>query len=314
MSTSPAARGAAAASTAGSAFNAGRSSGTGSSSSTASTSKACTTSSAKNASPMARRRARVVDPQHPDRSRELYLPVEEPLEIRLDGQAIAMVSRTPGHDIELIHGYLLGEGFIGGREDVRGARYCEGSVLSQDTGFSQNTYNVISVQTENPVIRLAGPVSRECGQPSVDALDIIPPVRIAEDPTIVTAASIRAIAAELVRRSGISPYTAASLTLTGTATTRDDARQLLAVDKVLGWAAVAGLLPLEGAIVCMEGGADASAVSHCVRAGVPIVIGLGAPTSLACDIAKHFGVTLVSVHDAAPEPEVLVWTVPDRIE
>lgn len=142
-----------------------------------------------------------------------------------------MVSRTPGHDIELIHGYLLGEGFIGGREDVRGARYCEGSVLSQDTGFSQNSYNVISVTTENPVIRLQGPVSRECGQPSVDALDIIPPVRIAEDPTIVTAASIRAIAAELVRRSGISPYTAASL-LARTATTRDDARQLLAVDKV----------------------------------------------------------------------------------
>ena len=65
--------------------------------------------------------------------------------------------------------------------------------------------------------------------------------------------------------------------------------------------------------MCMEGGADASAVSHCVRAGVPIVIGLGTPTSLACDIAKHFGVTLVSILDAAPEPEVLVWTVPDRV-
>ena len=70
---------------------------------------------------------------------------EEPLEIRAGGRTLTVTMRTPGHDIELAHGWLHGEGVIAGPEDVRGARYCAGS-----DSDSLNTYNVLDVSLTDP--------------------------------------------------------------------------------------------------------------------------------------------------------------------
>ena len=69
--------------------------------------------------------------------------VEEPLEIRVDGRPLVVTMRTPGHDVELIHGFLHGEGMITHREDITEARYCDGAVVDAGSGFAQNTYNVM---------------------------------------------------------------------------------------------------------------------------------------------------------------------------
>src|SRR4051812_3949237 len=74
------------------------------------------------------------------RRRQDALAAEEPLELRVGGKALAVTMRTPGHDVELAHGFLLSEGVIGSREDVYAARYCD-SV--DDTG--RNTYNVLDL-------------------------------------------------------------------------------------------------------------------------------------------------------------------------
>src|SRR3954468_25101883 len=68
------------------------------------------------------------------------LAAEEPLELRVDGRALAVTMRTPGQDVELAHGFLLSEGVITGLEDVSTARFCEGTGPD-----GQNTYNVLDV-------------------------------------------------------------------------------------------------------------------------------------------------------------------------
>ena len=72
------------------------------------------------------------------------LVVEEPLEIRVNGEPVTVTMRTPGSDIELAHGFLLTEGLIARRDDILAVRYCRGA--SEDSsGFAQNTYNVLDV-------------------------------------------------------------------------------------------------------------------------------------------------------------------------
>jgi FdhD protein len=68
------------------------------------------------------------------------LAAEEPLEIRIDGKTLAVTMRTPGHDVELVHGFLLTEGVIGDRDDIVTARYCDG--VDSD---GRNTYNVLDL-------------------------------------------------------------------------------------------------------------------------------------------------------------------------
>lgn len=73
--------------------------------------------------------------------------VEEPLDIRLNGEKLSLTMRTPGHDVELIHGFLHAEGYIESREDVLEARYCGGAVVSGEDGYAENTYNVMDFTT-----------------------------------------------------------------------------------------------------------------------------------------------------------------------
>ncbi len=68
------------------------------------------------------------------------LAVEEPLEIRVGGESLTITMRTPGHDVDLVHGFLLAEGMIGSREDIAAVRYCDGVDES-----GANTYNVLDV-------------------------------------------------------------------------------------------------------------------------------------------------------------------------
>jgi FdhD protein len=80
------------------------------------------------------------EPDAVSRRRQDALAAEEPLEIRVGGKALAVTMRTPGHDVELAHGFLLTEGVIGAAADVSTARYCD-SVDDQ----GRNTYNVLDL-------------------------------------------------------------------------------------------------------------------------------------------------------------------------
>src|SRR5262249_17269841 len=120
-----------------------------------------------------RRPVRVVTGQG-ERRRQDSLAAEEPMEIRVGGRALAVTMRTPGHDVELAHGFLLSEGVIGAREDVRTARYCDGV---DDRG--RNTYNVLDVTLADGVAPPEAGVERNfyttsscgvCGKAALDAV------------------------------------------------------------------------------------------------------------------------------------------------
>src|SRR3954464_3953627 len=132
-----------------------------------------------------------------DRRRLDMLAVEEPLELRVDGKALAVTMRTPGHDVELAHGFLLSEGVIGSRADVLDARYC-GS-LDED---GRNTYNVLDVGLAAHVPPPDPGVERNfyttsscgvCGKASLDAVKLRTRFSPAADPVLVTPAVLTAL-------------------------------------------------------------------------------------------------------------------------
>ena len=120
--------------------------------------------------------------------------VEEPLEIRVDGRALAVTMRTPGHDVELAHGFLLTEGVIGSPSDVLAARYCD----SRDDG-GRNTYNVLDlalaagVEPPDPSLERNFYTTSSCGvcgKASLDAVRLTTRFPPAADTVTVTLATL----------------------------------------------------------------------------------------------------------------------------
>ena len=119
------------------------------------------------------------------RVREDHLAAEEPLEIRLNGGPLAVTMRTPGHDVELAHGFLVSEGVIGRRDEIATARYCAGA-----TEDGVNTYNVLDVQLTPGVPVPEFGLDRNvftssscgvCGKASIDAVRTISRFDVAAD-------------------------------------------------------------------------------------------------------------------------------------
>lgn len=230
------------------------------------------------------------------------LAVEEPLEIRLDGRALTVTMRTPGHDVELTHGFLLAEGIIGGREDVAVVRYCDGV---DDTGA--NTYNVLDVQLAPGVAAADGAGARNfvtssaCGVCGKESLDQVR-TRTRFPLTGGFAVSARALTGmpprmrerQKVFQSTGGLHAAALFTPDGTLLAlREDVGRHNAVDKVLGWALTENRIPLSDSVLVVSGRASFELVQKAVMAGVPALGAVSAPSSLAVDLAAEAGLTLV---------------------
>jgi FdhD protein len=237
------------------------------------------------------------------RSRPDALAVEEPLELRVGGRALAVTMRTPGHDVELAHGFLLTEGVIGDRADVLHARYC-GSV-DED---GRNTYNVLDL-TLAPHVPAPDPtVERNfyttsscgvCGKASLDAVRLRTRFPPAADPVSVSPSVLATLPDALRARQRVFDRTgglhaAGLFTATGTPlVVREDVGRHNAVDKVLGWAVLNGQVPAAATILMVSGRASFELVQKAVMAGVPVLAAVSAPSSLAADLADEAGLTLV---------------------
>ncbi|MFC5232226.1 formate dehydrogenase accessory sulfurtransferase FdhD [Pseudonocardia zijingensis] len=230
------------------------------------------------------------------------LAVEEPLELRVGGRALAVTMRTPGHDVELAHGFLLTEGVIGSLEDVRDARYC-GS--RDDEG--RNTYNVLDVGLAEGVPAPDTGVERNfyttsscgvCGKASLDAVRLRTRHSPADDPVQVTPEVIAALPGVLRDRQRVFDSTgglhaAGLFTAAGEPiVVREDVGRHNAVDKVLGWALMQGGVPVKGSVLVVSGRASFELVQKAVMAGVPILAAVSAPSSLAVELAAECGLTL----------------------
>ncbi|WP_046316106.1 formate dehydrogenase accessory sulfurtransferase FdhD [Mycobacterium sp. UM_Kg1] len=232
------------------------------------------------------------------------LAVEEPLEIRLDGRPLTVTMRTPGSDVELAQGFLLSEGIIAGRDDVRGARYCGES-------GSADTYNVLDVTLAPHVPPPVVDISRNfyatsscgiCGKAALDAVRLSSRYRPGDDPVQVPAAALTALPEQLraaqdvfARTGGLHAAALFDFTDGGTMqVVREDIGRHNAVDKVIGWALERGRVPLTGSVLLVSGRASFELTQKAVMAGAPVLAAVSAPSSLAVDLAEECGLTLVA--------------------
>ena len=232
------------------------------------------------------------------------LAVEEPLELRVNGRALAVTMRTPGHDVELAHGFLLTEGVIGGVPDVSTARYCDSVDAS-----GRNTYNVLDVALAPGVPPPAAGVERNfyttsscgvCGKASLDAVRLRTRHCPDTDPATVpylmlTTLPDRLREAQRVFNSTGGLHAAGLFTNDGVGplVVREDVGRHNAVDKVLGWALLNDHIPATGTVLMVSGRASFELVQKAVMAGVPILAAVSAPSSLAVELADESGLTLI---------------------
>ncbi|WP_026421243.1 formate dehydrogenase accessory sulfurtransferase FdhD, partial [Actinokineospora inagensis] len=228
---------------------------------------------------------------------------EEPLEVRVGGRALAVTMRTPGSDVELVHGFLLTEGVIGGRGDVAVARYCDGV-----DEWGRNTYNVLDVTLAEGVAAPAPGVERNfyttsscgvCGKAALEAVRVKTRFSPAGDSVVVEAATLAGLPGVLREKQKVFGSTgglhaAGLFTADGDVlVVREDVGRHNAVDKVLGWALQQELVPLRNTILLVSGRVSFELVQKAAMAGVPVLAAVSAPSSLAVELAEEQGMTLV---------------------
>jgi FdhD protein len=229
--------------------------------------------------------------------------VEEPLEIRVGGRPLAVTMRTPGHDEELALGFLYGEGLIDGPRSA-----------GPTADFAANTIDV-----EGPLVREPGErrfyTTSSCGVCGKGAIEevtvlsaplpdgpIVPRALVAglpdllEQPTFEQTGGLHA--AGLFDPHG-------SLILA-----REDVGRHNALDKVVGCALLGGMIPLGERLLCVSGRLSFELVQKAAVAGAPILVGVGAPSSLAVSLADERGITLCGF---ARGGRVNVYAHPERI-
>ena len=239
------------------------------------------------------------------RSEPDEVAVEEPLEIRVNGEPVAVTMRTPGHDEELALGFLLSEGIRPTAASLP-ADLAANAVEVDAAGFdpaalARNFYTTSSCGV--------------CGKGALEAVAVEAP-RIESDLRLPAA-----LVADLPRRlRAAQPAFAATGGLHATGLfdargellcLREDVGRHNAMDKVVGWAFRADLLPLAEHVLCVSGRLSFELVQKAAVAGCPLVAAVGAPSTLAVDLARDRGITLCGfVRDG----RVNVYSEPWRIE
>lgn len=242
------------------------------------------------------------------------------MEIRVDGTSLAVTMRTPGDDFDLAIGYLLTEGVIAEAGDVLHAMHC----LDQDENGSP-TYNVVDI-TLAPDAKVDTSRTKRssytssacgvCGKTSIDAITAQSRYAVAQDPLRVSPETVAGLPGALRERQRVFDRTgglhaAGLFTADGELlAVREDVGRHNAVDKVIGWAGREGRLPLTGHLLAVSGRASFELTQKAVMAGIPALVAVSAPSSLAVELAADAGLTLVAF---VRPPRMTVYTGGHRL-
>jgi len=244
------------------------------------------------------------------------LAVEEPLDVRMDGSPFVITMRTPGHDIDLVHGLLFAEGVIASAADVRIARYPIGP-------GGAPLYDVVDVrlaETATPAVVTARHVltSSACGICGAETLEQLQrPSRYRLGPTAPVAADhlvrgperLREAQRAFAQTGGL--HAAGLMDVNGSMLcVREDVGRHNAVDKVVGWALRQGQLPLTDVVLVVSGRASYELTQKAVLAGIGVLVAVSAPSSMAVDLAAAAGLTLIGF---ARGTTMNVYTHPERV-
>ena len=235
-----------------------------------------------------------------DNETEDWVAREEPLEIRVKGESIVVTMRTPGHDEELAIGFLLAEGVITNSSDVLEIAYCQ----QGEASLHKNILNVfLSPEVEINLNRLKRNVYASsscglCGKASIESLqNIFEPLNKIE--TVISVDKILTLAQKLrakqstfdktggLHAAGIFDRNGELLVL------REDIGRHNAVDKILGHLFLKNRIPLEDCVLMVSGRASFEIIQKSLAGRVGIICAVSAPSSLAVDMAKESGQTLI---------------------
>ena len=226
---------------------------------------------------------------------------EEPLELRVGGVAIAVVMRTPGHDEELARGFLLGERIVARSEQIVSIRHC----TTVDAAEAED--NILLIRLADEVELDLASLRRNlyttsscgvCGKASIAAalapsrgLHVGPGLRVAASIVLGLPAGLRADQQVFDRTGGL--HAAGLFDREGRAlVVREDVGRHNAVDKAIGWAAEQGL-DFATLILFVSGRVSFELTQKTAALGIPIIAAVSAPSSLAIELAKAAGITLV---------------------
>jgi len=250
------------------------------------------------------------------------LAVEEPLELQLaygpanarQVKSISVTMRTPGHDFELAAGFLMTEGVIQDVADIAGISYVSGRALQNDDQQPgtvalpyQPERNIVRVELAPDVVVSMANLERNfyttsscgiCGKASLLALRTVCPPRTINQ-LHVTAELLYTLPAKLreaqsvfegtggLHASGLFDVTGQLLAV------REDVGRHNAVDKLLGAEFLADRVPLRDRLLLLSGRASFELLQKALMGGIPMVVSVGAPSSLAVQVAKEFDITLI---------------------
>jgi FdhD protein len=230
--------------------------------------------------------------------------VEEPLEIRIGGRPVAVTMRTPGHDEELALGFCISEGL-----QPREARAPD--------DLAANTVEVDAPGFDPARVQRSFYTSSSCGVCGKGALEAVAVEAPRVESELLVALSLVASLPERLRKAQAAFAATGGLHATGLFTAageplcvREDVGRHNAMDKVVGWALREQLLPLAGHVLCVSGRLSFELVQKAAVAGCPVLVAVGAPSSLAVDLAADRGVTLCGfVRDGSVNVYTESWRI-----
>lgn len=234
------------------------------------------------------------------------LAAEEPLQILASGNPLVVTMRTPGHDRELAAGFLWTEGLIKSRDQILSFSNRQSTSELALVNIDSNTVNVELrdglVEFDKPETPQRNFLSNSscglCGKTSIDAVrtrglqPLAPGFTMDAEKLTSLPAKLRAQQPIFDRTGGL--HAAALFNADGEfVVLREDIGRHNAVDKVVGWALLQGMIPLSSHVLLVSGRGGFEIVQKAIAAGVPIVASVSAPSSLAVQLARELNLTLI---------------------
>lgn len=223
--------------------------------------------------------------------------IEAPLEIRFGGRPATILMRTPGHDEELVRGFLFSEGIISRAGEIVSMRRPDGLA-------GPHIDNVIEVELSTPRRRpgldrsfFSNASCGVCGKKSIESLQIKAArveseIKVRKGVLTALPRTLRDAQATFSRTGGV--HASGLFTVEGELVAlREDVGRHNALDKLVGWALEHNLTPLDQYLLLLSGRVSYELVQKAVMASLPIIAAVGAPSSLAVDLAEQYGLTLV---------------------
>ena len=247
------------------------------------------------------------------------LVVEEPLEIRVDGQSLIVVMRTPGYDFDLAAGFLYTEGLVKSSDDIGTIAYCEDEDIKES-----DLQNIINIHLTNGQILEeqegwqrnfhANASCGLCGKMTIESVkQDVPPIesKIQIDSDIFYALNDRLRSAQSVFEATGGLHAAGLFDERGELQiVREDVGRHNAVDKVIGQALLVEQLPLDRHILMVSGRASFEIIQKALFARIPVIVAVSAASSLAVEMAQEGKITLIGFMRGKG---MTVYSYPDRI-